>query len=80
MSTESRGPTETPCRYCGSMFLARGSVRYCGDECRTLAYGQCPGCGRAVGKERRCSWCAVQGKRADWPDRATAEVGPVDTD
>ena len=65
------GPSEIPCRYCGSMFLASGGTRYCGGECRTLAVGQCPGCGRAVGKALRCSHCAVDGKRADWPERAT---------
>ena len=61
-----RGPSEIPCRYCGGAFLSRGGVRYCGDECRTLARGQCPGCGRPV-KDLRCSRCAVDGKRSDWP-------------
>ena len=70
----ARRPTEIPCRYCGSMFLARGGTRYCGDECRTLARGQCPSCGRPV-KDLRCSRCAVDGKRSDWPERATATVG-----
>ena len=66
----ARGPTEIPCRYCGGAFLSRGSVRYCGPQCRTLARGQCPGCGRAVGQEHRCSRCAVDGKRSDWPAAA----------
>ena len=65
----ARGPTEILCRYCGGAFLSRGSLRYCGDECRTLAVGQCPGCGRAVGKALRCAKCAVDGKRSDWPGR-----------
>ena len=76
----ARGPTEIPCRYCGGAFLSRGSLRYCGDECRTLAGGQCPGCGRAVGKGLRCGRCALDGKRADWPGRANVTVGPVKTD
>ena len=63
----ARGPTEILCRYCGGAFLARGGVRYCGGVCRTLARGQCPGCGRAVGQARRCTKCAVDGKRSDWP-------------
>jgi hypothetical protein len=65
----ARGPTEMPCRYCGGAFLSRGSLRYCCDECRTLAVGQCPGCGRAVGKALRCARCAMDGKRSDWPGR-----------
>ena len=91
----ARVPTEGQCRYCGGAFLSRGSVRYCGDECRTLAVGQCPGCGRAVGEALRCARCAADGKRADWPDKGhgaglpsggnprasvLAEVGPVETD
>ena len=76
----ARGPTEMPCRYCGGAFLSRGSLRYCGDECRTLAGGQCPGCGRAVGKALRCARCATDGKRSDWPVRGQRAVGPVETD
>ena len=65
----ARRPTEDQCRYCDGAFLPRGGVRYCGDECRTLARGQCPGCGRTL-KDLRCSRCAVDGKRSDWPGRA----------
>ena len=72
----ARRPTEIPCRYCGSMFLASGGTRYCGDECRTLARRQCPGCGRTL-TDLRCPRCGVDGKRSDWPARATATVGPV---
>ena len=74
----ARGPSEIPCRYCGSMFLASGGTRYCGGECSTLSKRQCPGCGRPL-TDLRCARCAVDGKRADWPERATATVGPVDT-
>ena len=63
----ARRPTEIPCRYCGSMFLASGGTRYCGGACVALSKRQCPGCGRAVGQARRCSSCALVGKRSDWP-------------
>ena len=67
----ARGPTEIPCRYCGGAFLSRGSVRYCGRRSAgPWPGGQCPGCGRAVGQEHRCSRCAVDGKRSDWPAAA----------
>ena len=67
----ARVPTEGQCRYCGGAFLSRGGLRYCGDECRTLGRGQCPGCGRAVGQALRCARCATDGKRSDWPGRST---------
>ena len=54
----ARGPSEIPCRYCGSVFLSSGGRRYCSGECGTLGRGQCPGCGRAI-KDLRCSRCAV---------------------
>ena len=65
----ARRPTEIPCGYCGSMFLARGGLRYCGGACRTLARGQCPGCGCPL-TDLRCARCAGDGLRADWPGRA----------
>ena len=74
------GPTEILCWYCGGAFLARGGSRYCGGACVALSKRQCPGCGRAVGKALRCTRCAADGKRSDWPGRATAEAGPADTD
>ena len=67
----TKGPSEMPCRYCGSVFLASGGTRYCGGECSTLSMGQCPGCGRAI-KDLHCPRCAVDGKRAVWPGRARA--------
>ena len=67
----ARGPTEIPCRYCGSMFLARGGVRYCGGACRALAVSQCPGCGRPL-TDQQCPRCAVDGKRSTWPGRLKA--------
>ena len=55
----ARRPTEIPCRYCGSVFLARGVTRYyCGGVCSTLAGAHCPGCGRPL-KDLRCSHYAV---------------------
>ena len=65
----ARRPIEIPCRYCGDMFLARGVTRYCGGLCATLALSHCPGCVRPL-KDLRCSRCAVDGKRSDWPGRA----------
>ena len=75
----TRGPTEIPCRYCGGAFLARGGTRYCGGECSTLSKRQCPGCGRPMA-DLRCSRCAVDGRRSDWPDRGHRAVGPVGPD
>ena len=63
-----------PCRYCGEAFLPRGGARYCGGECSTLSTRHCPGCGRSLGKGLRCSRCAVEGKRADWPERSKAAL------
>lgn len=63
-----RGPTRRTCRYCGDAFLGIAGERYCGDVCRVLGRGQCPGCGRAL-KGLRCSRCAVDGKRDAWPVR-----------
>ena len=74
----ARGPTEILCRYCGGAFLARGGVRYCGGVCRTLARGQCPGCGRAL-IALQCSRCATDGKRADWPGRVSLRPNGSDT-
>ena len=73
----ARGPSEILCRYCGGAFLALGSVRYCGDVCRTLAVGQCPGCGRPVGKDCRCARCSLDGKRSDWPGRGQRAEAPT---
>lgn len=70
----ARGPFEIPCRYCGEAFLPRGGARYCGGECSTLSTRHCPGCGRSLGKGLRCSRCAVEGKRADWPERSKAAL------
>ena len=66
----ARRPTEIPCRYCGDMFLARGGTRYCSGVCVALSVGQCPNCGRPVGKALRCAYCAKDGKRDVWPGRA----------
>ena len=62
---QARGPFKRQCRYCGGAFMGIAGARYCGGECRTLARGQCPGCGRPL-TALRCAKCAVDGKRAAW--------------
>ena len=69
----ARGPSVIACRYCGGAFLARGGTRYCGGECSTLSKRQCPGCGRPMA-DLRCSRCAADGRRSDWPSPGGASA------
>ena len=69
-------PTGRTCSYCSLPFEATGRAVYCSPECRALAGGHCPGCGRPYQPGAECQWCAAVGKRATWP----AAVGALQDD
>lgn len=72
----ARGPTETPCRYCGVSFLSRGGSRYCGGACAALGRGHCPGCGRVL-KDLACARCGLEGRPGVWPGPSRTVTRPA---